>query len=238
MDGKNIFTSFHRLSDPDWQHHTGGLSPNSRFIVATRSRADQLPCSLLFDRNGEILLELETANVSDLPDNWQWPEPVKLLAADGITDIYGVVFRPSNFTSDNQYPVIDASMCSLEFSVVPKGSFDNAEMGGDDYLEAAALAELGFVVVMIDGRGTPYRDKAFVDFGCGSESFVNFAEDRIAGIRQLAERYSYIDLNRVGIMAFCGMPGAVYGLLQHPEFYKVGVSHALQDPRIDGDSLR
>ena len=232
LGGNNIFTSIQASSDLDEQPNTSSLSPDSRYIVAIRSRADQAPVSILFDRNGKNLLELEPADVSNLPDNWQWPEPVALLAADGKTDIYGAIFRPSSFTPDKQYPVIDASMCSLEFSVVPKGSFDNAEMGGDDYLDAAALAELGFIVVMIDGRGTPFRDKAFFDFGSGSESLVSFSDDRIAGIRQLAERYSYFDLNRVGIMAFCGMPGAVYGLLQHPEFYKVGVSHAFHDPRL------
>ena len=231
--GKNLFTYFHR-NDFDWLPHTSSISPNADYIVVNRSRVDQAPSSILFNRNGEELLAIEAAGITDLPVNWQWPEPVKIIANDGITDIYGVIFRPSDFSPDRKYPVIDASICTPEFAGVPKGSFNNAEMNGLWYLEAAALAQLGFIVVMIDGRGTVYREKAFFDFGAGSMYKVNSAEDRITGIKQLAQRYAYMDLDRVGIVAFNGMPGAVYGMLNHPEFYKVGVSHALHDPRLIG----
>lgn len=212
--------------------NTCGVSPTSSYIVATRSRADQAPVNLLFDRDGNLLLELEKADVSGLPEGWQWPEPVKLLAADGKTDIYGAIFRPSDFSPDKQYPVIDCSVCIAEFSTVPIGSFTNAIYGGRCYLGAISLAELGFIVIAIDGRGTAYRNRAFVDESYGWVPSSNSAEDRIAGITQLAERYAYMDIDRVGVIGFDGSVGAVYSMLEHPEFYKVGVSHALQDSRM------
>ena len=218
--------------DPDFQVNASGVSPSTDYIVATRSRVDQVPVSILLDRDGKALMEIESANISGLPNNWQWPEPVKLLAADGKTDIYGVVFRPADFSPSQQYPIIDSSMCMAELAGVPRGSFSNADLGGVWYLQAAALAELGFIVVMIGGRGTPYRSKDFVDSSYGWLPSSNHSKDRIYGIKQLANLYTYMDLNRVGIMGFNGSIGPVYGLLQHPDFYKVGVSHAIQDTKL------
>lgn len=84
-----------------------GVSPGGDYVVTTRSRVDQVPVSLLLNRDGDTLMELESADVSNLPENWQWPEPVKMLAADGNTDIYGVLFRPSDYAEDKKYPVIN-----------------------------------------------------------------------------------------------------------------------------------
>lgn len=232
LAAQTMISMFSSWTDPDWQIDTCGVSPSGRFLVATRSRADQTPVNLLFDRDGDVMLELEEADVSNLPKGWCWPEPVDLLAADGITKIYGVIFRPSDFSPSKKYPVIDCSNCSAEFSAAPKGSFNNSQLAGVWYLQAAALAELGFIVVTIDGRGTAYRDRDFVNASYGWAPLANNPEDRIAGIKQLAERYSYMDLGRVGIIGFEGSVGAVYGLLEYPEFYKVGVSHALQDTRV------
>ena len=232
LNPRSLMSMFCSGIDPDWQPDICGVSPSSNYIVTTRSRVDETPVSLLVDRHGQVKMELETADPFGLPENWQWPEPVKLVAADGKTDIFGVVFRPSDFNSDRVYPIIDISICSPEFLGLPIGSFINAEYFGLWYLQAAALAELGFIVVTVSGRGTVYRDAKFTDFSYGSLPSVNYVEDRIAGINQLSERYPYIDLERVGVMGFNGMPTAVFGLLEHPEFYKVGVSHALNDPRL------
>lgn len=209
-----------------------GVSPCGDYIVATRSRVDEVPVSILLDRDGNEILTLETADVSMLPEGYQWPEPVKLLAADGKTDIYGVVYRPSNFSPDNYYPVIDCSQAIPEFICTAKGSFGNAIVDGLWQYQASALAELGFIVVTIDGRGTPYRSRAFRAESYGWIPSANKTEDRIAGLQQLAERFPYMDLNRVGIIGFNGAVGAVYGMLEYPDFYKVGVSHCLQDARV------
>lgn len=230
------------FGDPDTQANSYGVSPSGRYIVAARSSADQVPVSILLDYKGKLISEFEEAQLTSVGSTWVWPEPFEATAADGETSIFGVFFRPSDMSSDKKYPIIDASICSPEFCGVPKGSFSNAELGGTWYLQSAALAELGFIVVMIEGRGTPYRSKEFSDFSYGSIDKINFGEDRIAGIKALSGRYDFMDINRVGIMGFNGMPGAVLGMLQYPNFYKVGVSHALQDCRINaaiiGEALK
>ena len=169
---------------------------------------------------------------SGLPENWQWPEPVKLLAADGKTDIYGLVFRPSYFCSDQSYPVIAHGFNTPEICNVSKGAFSNGKTSGFSYYDAAALAELGFIVVQIDGRGTPLRAKSFQDDSYGSFQSASNIDDHVAGIRQLAKEYSYMDIDRVGISAASqGGSGAVEGMLRHSSFFKVGAGIALHDRR-------
>ena len=202
---------------------SNSVSPGGNFAVLTRSRADEVPVSLLFDREGKEILELETADISALPDGWHWPEPVKLLAADGKTDIYGLVYRPSNFSSEQSYPVISHIMNVPESPWVSSGSFSNGETLDWSYLDAAALAELGFIVVQIDGRGSPLRHKAFQDESYGKYCSASDLDDHVVGIQQLAQRYAYMDIDRIGITChLTGGSGGVLGLLQHPNFYKVG----------------
>ena len=208
-----------------------GLSPHGDYLVTTYSRVDTPPVSILIDRQGREILTLETADISGLPQGWQWPEPVKVKAADGKTDIYGVVYRPPNFSKDQAYPIIDFSCGHPYFSWVPQGSFINGPCFDAPYLYAAAYAALGFVVVALEGRGTPYRDKAFQDYSYGHITSASAFEDRIEGIHQLASRYPYMDTRRVGIAADDGSPAPVQGLLEHPDFYKVGVSICHEDPR-------
>lgn len=211
------------------------VAPSGDFAVVTRSRANEAPATLLLDRNANVILTVEHADTSALPDNWQWPEPVKLLAADDKTDIYGLVFRPSNFSSEHSYPVVSHVYNTPDLTWVSKGSFTNGAVYGMPYLDAAALAELGFIVVQIDGRGTPFRDKAFLDNCYGWTESASTIEDHIAGIQQLSKRYPYMDLNRVGITSHCaGGMGVVSSLCQQNEnagFYKVGVASMIYDSR-------
>ena len=209
-----------------------GISKNGEYAVVTRSRVDSAPTTHLIDRNGHEIMLVEEADVSGLPDGWRWPEPVELRAADGVTPIYGVIFRPSDYNPDKSYPVISHGFNQPEIAIVPKGAFSNDNSGGCAYFDAAALAELGFVVVMIDGRGSPMREKVFYDHSYGCFEKASDIDDHVAGIRQLAERYPSFDLDRVGVYAaFSGGSGAVQGLLHHPEFFKVGVTTALHDQR-------
>lgn len=209
-----------------------GISPCGQFVVSTRSRADQAPMTILYDRLGRELLAIEEADISALPDGWQWPEPVKLKAADNKTDIYGLIYRPSDFSPEKSYPVIASGYHCPAAAIVPKGSFSNQPIFGMFYFNEIAMAELDFIVIQIDGRGTPYRDKAFLDECYGWPLSASKMEDEIAGIHQLAERYSYIDLDRVGIVGLGGGPGAVMGLLKHSDFYKVGISTIHYDYRL------
>ena len=214
-----------------------GISISGNYLVITRSRVDTVPVSLLIDRDGKEVMILETADPFGLLDSWHWPEPVKLIAADGQTDIYGVIYRPPGFSPEQSYPVLDFSCGYPGWSYVPHSSFINDAFMGEAYLLGAAYAALGFIVVAIEGRGTPYRHKAFQDKSYGSITAANAFDDRISGLHQLAERYPYIDLSRIGLVGCDGISGPLWGLLQHPEFYKVGVVSGLQDSRFEIASL-
>ena len=213
--------------------HSCAVHPRGDFAVVTQSRADEVPVSFLVDRDGEQVLELEVVDTCNLPQNWQWPEPVKLMAADGKTDTYGLVFRPSDFSSEKSYPVLSHGFNQPEIPIVSKGSFSNSITHGRYYIHGQALAELGFIVVQIDGRGSPCRSKAFYDECYGAFQKASHIDDHVVGIQQLAERYPYIDLDRVGIAAhMSGGSGCVEGMLHHPEFFKVGVTVCLHDRRL------
>lgn len=222
--------------------HYSGIAPSGNYVVATRTRADQPSVHLLFDREGKPVLELETAHTTHLPEGWSWPEPVTLTAADGQTAIYAVLFRPSNFDEDKSYPVINLIVSGPWWSAVPHGSFHACRCGSTEtfYFQAAALAELGFIVVIIDSRGTPLRNKAFEETSYGwIPSGANTADHRTA-IEQLAKRYPAMDLTRVGIYSPSGYPGALQNAFECPDFYQVAISNHHQDSRlitsIEGDT--
>ena len=217
------------VQDPDtfafWGAAHSGVSPSGRYLVITRSRVDQPPVSLLLDRQGNTLMSLEEAELSGLPSPWQWPEPVRALAADGETEIYGTLFKPSDFSPDRHYPVLDLN---FEFFAEPAGAFSNNAGGSLHYLTAMAYAELGFIVLKLNNRGgdvlhgAGLRNKAFNDFRDMSVPRENKA-DCVAAIQHLASTRPYMDLERVGVCGWISSPVALSGLLIHPEFYRVGV---------------
>ena len=217
-----------RYYDPDRFINADAISPSSQYVITTRSRVDQAPVSLLLNRNGDTLLEIEAANISALPSDWKWPESVKTQAVDGKSMIDGAIFRPSSFSPDKCYPIIDLGSNAPDVNCVPKGGFLNNVYGSYFYLHAAALAELGFIVVIIEGRGLPGREKDFSHANYRSLTSSNYIEDRIAGIQQLAKQYPYMDLNRVGILGLCSSGSE---LLLYPDFYKVGVYQGILDSR-------
>ncbi len=214
-----------------------GTSLTGNYTVVTRSRVDTFPESVLIDRDGNTVLCLETAELCDMPAQWQWPEPVKMQANDGKTDIYGVVYRPSDFSADNTYPVILDVFNTPDFPCAPPGSFDTSIFGGMYFLNGSALAELGFVVVQIDGRGGSYRSKPFQSSGYGNLQLPDMLADQIAGLQQLAERYSFMDLSRLGIHELAGGPAVVRGLLDHAKLFKVGVSFIPHDARLMPEAM-
>ena len=228
-------------SDHDYSlcHHSkqdAGLSPTGNYAVVTRSRVDQAPVTELRDRNGSCVLDVETADISGLPEGWQWPEPFTTKADDGETDIYGVLFRPSDFDPNKKYPVLDFGMTVPFYAVAPSGAFLQGAAdptGNLFYMTLSALAELGFVVTAIDGRGTPYRSKAFHNFGYNDFMNSGGMVDHVAGIKQLAKKNPFMDIDNVGIVS-TDAPGngAIFGLLNYTEFYKVGVAFSMWDPRM------
>lgn len=194
-----------------------GVSPTGRYLVTTRSRVDQAPVSLLLNRQGDIVLELETADISNLPEGWQWPEPFTFTAADGQTDLYGIVYRPPNFSEQESYPVLDFSSNG---DFMHMGSFSNTW----DYYDPAVYAELGFIVVIMRSRGTNLRSKAFLDEKDSPLYHSSHQDDCIAGIKQLAKKYPYMDTERVGLGGYSSSASTLTGMLRYPDFYTVGVS--------------
>lgn len=214
-----------------------GVSPSGEYIVTTKSRVDTIPVSVLIDRSGREIIELEVADVSGLPSNWVWPEPVKVKGADDQTDIYGVMFRPPGFSPNQSYPVLDFSCSIRNYSYIPHGSFINGPCFSFYYLLGAALSALGFIVVALDARGTPNRDKKFQDHNYGDVASTCDFEDRISGLQQLAKKYPYMDLDRVGITGGDNLAAPVYGLLNYPDFYKVAVAHCFIEPQFQPASF-
>lgn len=207
------------------------VTPSGTYFVTTRSRVDCLPESVLIDRKGNEVLLLEVCQDVGLPSDWHWPEPVSFKGADRDTDLHGVIFRPLNFSSDKLYPVLDYSNTVCYVSSLPQGSFINDVYCGETYLMGMAYAALGFIVVIMDVPGMPCRHKSFHDKHYGRMDSVNSFDDRVSGIKQLAERYPYMDIERVGIVDYDGATAPALGLLHRGDFYKVGVNVEFEDPR-------
>ena len=206
---------------PEPAYHDVSIAPDKSCFVDNFSRADLPTKSVLRNlEDGVVVMQLEEADVQDILDRgWTYPESFCVKAADGKTDIYGLIWRPTGFDPSKKYPVIDQCYTGPHGITTPK-TFRRAVMSS-----ANALAELGFIVITVDGRGTALRSKAFHDF-----SYRNLGrgcEDHIPAIQQLAEKYPYMDIDRVGIYGHsAGGYDTARALLQWPDFYKVGVSSA------------
>jgi dipeptidyl aminopeptidase/acylaminoacyl peptidase len=203
------------------------FSPSGSYFVDTYSRMDTAPVTVLRDVSGRLVRELEKADLEPLlAAGWKWPERVTVKARDGTTDLYGLLYKPSNFDPAKKYPVIDGIYPGPQITRTPKS------FGGNAYFlyeicEDSALAELGFIVVNIDGLGTPFRSKAFHDWSYGKMEEAGGLEDHITGIRQLASVRPYMDISRVGIYGHSGGGFAsTHAILAYPDFYKVAVSSA------------
>lgn len=205
-----------------------GFSPSGRHFVDTWSRMDAAPVSVLRSADGALVCTLETADVSDvISAGWRWPEPFQVKARDGETNLYGAIYRPSHFDPKQHYPVIDMIYPGPQVIRTPKRSFPADPIESINYAFPQVMAELGFVVVTLDGLSTPFRSKAFHDFAYGRMEEAGGLEDHIAGLRQLAQSHPYMDLDRVGITGHSGGGFAsTRAILAYPDFYKVAVSSA------------
>ena len=222
-----LIASEHNYQVADQSHNTdvatNGVSPTGRYLVCSRSRINTQPETLLLDSDGTVLMTLEQADLSAMPAGWQWPEPMLLKGDDGETDIYGIIYRPSDFDPAQRYPVVDLSWGHSP----PVSAFSDGGM-----LDAMAWAELGFIVVKCGNRGGGLRHRAFRETRNPKQPYYGKA-DCVAAIRQMAEQYPYMDLSRVGIASRMLYPEALSGLLIHPDFYHVGVDISpMTDPRL------
>lgn len=224
------FTHFYRVSmdggapallTPEDATHEITMSDSGKYFVDSYSKPDVPPVAVLRDANGKLIAELEKADISKLlATGWKPPLPIVVKARDGSTDLYGLMYRPTTFVPGRKYPIINHIYPGPQAGSVGGRTFSPAR--GD----AQALAELGFVVVEIDGMGTPWRSKKFHEAYFGNMA-DNTLPDQVTGMKQLAQKYPYIDITRAGIYGHSGGGYAAAGAMFHyPDFFKVGISES------------
>jgi dipeptidyl aminopeptidase/acylaminoacyl peptidase len=216
MNGKN-----QTLLTPEDGDHDVTMSPSGRFFVDTYSKPDAPPVTVLRNADGSLVMEVEKADISRLAaSGWKPPVPITVKARDGMTDLYGLMYKPTNLDPAKKYPIVNHIYPGPQTGSVAGRSFSAAR--GD----AQALAELGFVVVEIDGMGTPWRSKKFHEAYFGDMG-DNTLPDQVAGMKELASRYPWIDIDRAGIYGHSGGGFATAdAMFRYPDFFKVGISES------------
>jgi dipeptidyl aminopeptidase/acylaminoacyl peptidase len=216
FDGKRL-----TLLTPEDGSHQIGLSPSGKFFVDSYSKPDMPAITVLRNMDGKLISTLEKMDISRLlATGWKPPVPISVKAHDGKTDLFGLLFVPVNLDPNKKYPIIDNIYPGPQGGSVGNWSFSASR--GDNQ----SLAELGFIVVQIEGSSNPLRSKSFHDMNYGNMA-ENTLPDQVAGIRQLATRYGYIDSNRVGIWGHSGGGFATAAaMFRYPDFFKVGISES------------
>jgi dipeptidyl-peptidase-4 len=217
LDGRGVVSL-----TPDEGTHTIQVSPTGKYIIDTYSKPDAPPVVTLRDADGKLVMPLEKADISKLlATGWKPPMPIKMTAHDGKTDIYGLLFRPTNFDPSKKYPIVNNIYPGPQTGSTGGRAFTAAR--GD----RQALAELGFIVVTIDGMGTPGRSKAFQDAYYGAMGRDNTIPDQIAGMKELAQKYPWIDLTHAGIWGHSGGGFATTSaMFRYPDFFNAGIAES------------
>lgn len=223
FDGKNL-----KEISPEDANHEAVFNKDHTYFVDLYSKVDQEPISVLRNQEGRIVMELEKGDVQALKNTgWNFPEVFTAKGRDGVTDIWGIIVRPSNFDPNKSYPIIENIYAGPHSSFVPKKFSTNPSWMQE-------LAELGFIVVKIDGMGTSNRSKSFHDV-CWQDLKDAGFPDRILWIKAAAQKYPYMNIDKVGIYGTsAGGQSATGALLFHSDFYKVAVSSCgCHDNRMD-----
>ena len=237
-------TGFTRLTEVKGQHDIK-FSPSRKFYLDIHSNVDRAPVTEMRRADGTLLQTVSRADISRLKNELKWSPPEEFIvkAADGKTNLYGVLYKPWDFHPNKKYPVIEIIYAGDQFSEVQHGfthrHFGMFEFHGE---HAQALAQLGFIVFMVDGRGTPERGKAFQDVGYDKYGSPHVIPDHLGTLKQLAKQHPYIDMNRVGIFGHsAGDYFTRLAMLQEPDIYKVGVgvagldiSYFIKDTTVEG----
>lgn len=213
LDGTGL-----QLLDPGNFDHRVSMGESNRFFVDNYSRVNTTPASALYDASGRKILDLEEADFSKLTEaGYQFPEPYTVKAADRVTDLYGVVYKPFDFDSTRTYPIVAYVYPGPQTEAVSKSFSENRY--------ETALAQFGVIVITVGNRGGhPARSKWYHNYGYGNLRDYGLA-DKKAAIEQLAARHDFIDIDRVGIYGHSGggfMSTAA--MLVYPDFFKVAVS--------------
>ncbi len=202
------------------------ISPSGRYVVYTYSTVSDPPRSVIREtREGRLVAPLEEADASALfAAGWRAPEEFTATAADGVTKLHGVLYKPRDFDPGRKYPVLDAQYASPLISVTPHNFYQS--LAQDPALDQATYAELGFIVMTVDGRGTTGRSKAFSQVKYGHLD-VNGLDDHVAALRELGAKRPYLDLDKVGVYGVSyGGYMTIRAMLGFPDFFKVGIATA------------
>ena len=216
FDGKNL-----EILTPEDANHNVFLSPEGNYFVDSYSTPVSPPVAVVRSTNGTLIEGLEEADISGLiAQGWQPPQEIQVKSANGNWDLYGLMFTPTSLDPEKEYPVVNYIYPGPQGGSVGSWNFMASRR------DHQALAELGFIVVLIDGTCNPGRSKKFHD-ACYGDISTNTLEDQISGLRQLAARHDYLDLTRVGIWGHSGGGFATAAaMFRYPEFYKVGIAES------------
>jgi len=220
FNGKNL-----KLLTPENADQKVKLSTNHSYFISNNAW-NGLPVSIVRDVAGNHIMNLESSDFSSwISKGWQWPERVKMFADDGVTETYGFIFKPTNFEKNTRYPILDDVYPGPQINRVKFVGFDGPV--SRSLRHQSAIAELGFFVINMDGRGTPFRSKKFLNYSYNDLGFAGGLVDHVAGIKQLSEQWSYIDTTRVGVFGHSGGGYAsTRAILEFPDFYDIAVSSA------------
>jgi dipeptidyl aminopeptidase/acylaminoacyl peptidase len=216
FDGSNL-----ALLTPEPGMHTVSLSTSENYFIDSYSQPDVAPVMVVRNLNGKLISELEKTDLTRLKaTGWKAPIPFSVKANDGKTDIYGLMYTPTKLDSAKKYPLVDYIYPGPQGGSV--GSWSFAASRRDNQ----ALAELGFVVIELEGTSNPLRSKSFHDMNYGQMA-DNTLPDQISGIKQLAAKYNWIDTSRVGMHGHSGGGFATAcAMFIYPDFFKVGISES------------
>jgi dipeptidyl aminopeptidase/acylaminoacyl peptidase len=216
FDGKDM-----KLLTPEDADHAVTVSRDGRYFVDVYSTVTQPDTAVVRDGEGKLVVEVAKQDITKLvASGWVPPVPITVKARDGKTDLYGFLFKPTNFDASKKYPIVNHVYPGPQTGSCGGRGFAAAH--GD----SQSLAELGFIVVCIDGMGTPWRSKAFHEFYFGDLG-DNTIPDQVSGMKDLAAKYPWIDLGKVGIYGHSGGGNATAAAMFHyPDFFRVGIAES------------
>jgi dipeptidyl aminopeptidase/acylaminoacyl peptidase len=210
-----------KLLTPENADHAVTASPDGKYFVDVASTAIQPQTTVVRDTNGELAMDVTRQDIAKLMMmGWVPPTPITVKGRDGKTDVYGFMFKPTKFDPSKKYPIVNNVYPGPQTGSCGGRSFSAS------HRDMQSLAELGFVVVCIDGMGTPWRSKAFHEFYYGNLG-DNTIPDQVAGMKDLAKRYPWIDLDRAGMYGHSGGGNATAAaMFNYPDFFKVGIAES------------